>query len=117
MLFYQIKRLNLIEVFEFGLINVCYAEIAQGSVKSFTRSLLDKLESSGLAKQAYWEPLTTREKDIVRRLKTGLLNKEIATQIFISEGTLKWHLHNIYSKLEVKNRTQAIKVAQERGFL
>jgi LuxR family maltose regulon positive regulatory protein len=99
------------------VLNLTYAEIAHGSVKSFTRSLLDKLESSGIAKQAYWEPLTTREKDIVRRLQTGLLNKEIATQIFISEGTLKWHLHNIYSKLEVKNRTQAIKVAQERGFL
>ncbi|MFT6248589.1 MAG: ATP/maltotriose-dependent transcriptional regulator MalT [Cognaticolwellia sp.] len=99
------------------VLNIAYAKIPQGAVKPFTRCLLDKLESSGIFKQAYWEPLTTRETDIVRRLKTGLLNKEIATQIFISEGTLKWHLHNIYSKLEVKNRTQAIKVAQEREFL
>lgn len=94
-----------------------YGELKQGPLVAFVKGLLDKLERSGATQKAYWEPLTGREIEIMGLLSTGQLNKQIAAQIFISEGTLKWHLHNIYSKLEVKNRTQAIKVAQQRGYL
>jgi ATP/maltotriose-dependent transcriptional regulator MalT len=54
------------------------------------------------------EPLTRREVSILKRLESDLSNKEIAEAIFISEGTLKWHLHNIYGKLDVKNRSGAL---------
>jgi len=60
------------------------------------------------ASAALGEPLTRREISILRRLESDLSNKEIAEAIFISEGTLKWHLHNIYSKLDVKNRSGAL---------
>jgi LuxR family transcriptional regulator, maltose regulon positive regulatory protein len=63
------------------------------------------------------EELTKRELSILRRLETGLSNKEIAEAIFVSEGTLKWHLHNVYSKLNVKNRTQAMARARVLGIL
>ena len=54
------------------------------------------------------EDLSRREIVILKRLESELSNKEIASSIFISEGTLKWHLHNIYGKLGVKNRSGAL---------
>jgi len=63
------------------------------------------------------EELTKRELSILKRLETGLSNKEIAEAIFVSEGTLKWHLHNVYSKLNVKNRTRAMARARALGIL
>ena len=61
--------------------------------------------------------LTRREVSILRRLESGLSNKEIAEAIFVSEGTLKWHLHNVYGKLEVKNRSGAVSRAKHLGIL
>jgi LuxR family transcriptional regulator, maltose regulon positive regulatory protein len=63
------------------------------------------------------EDLTKRELSILKRLGTGLSNKEIAEAIFVSEGTLKWHLHNVYGKLNVKNRTGAMARARALGIL
>jgi LuxR family maltose regulon positive regulatory protein len=63
------------------------------------------------------QPLTRREVSILKRLDSGLSNKEIAEAIFVSEGTLKWHLHNVYSKLDVKNRTGAISRAKNLGIV
>jgi LuxR family maltose regulon positive regulatory protein len=61
--------------------------------------------------------LTRREVSVLKRLESGLSNKEIAEAIFVSEGTLKWHLHNVYSKLDVKNRSGAISRAKDLGIL
>jgi ATP/maltotriose-dependent transcriptional regulator MalT len=72
----------------------------------------DSRQTSGLR-----EGLTRREVSILKRLETGLSNKEIAEAIFVSEGTLKWHLHNIYSKLDVKNRSGAMMRARTMGVL
>lgn len=63
------------------------------------------------------DALTTKETAIIKKLEQGLANKDIAAELFISEGTLKWHLHNIYSKLQVKNRSSAVIVAREQGYL
>jgi len=62
------------------------------------------------------EPLTTKEKEIISQLDGGLPNKKVAIALNISEGTLKWHLHNIYLKLNVKNRAQALIAAKEHGY-
>ena len=61
--------------------------------------------------------LTRREVGILQRLASGLSNKEIAEALFISEGTLKWHLHNIYGKLGSKNRSGALVQARALGML
>ena len=50
--------------------------------------------------------LTPRELEIVRMVARGLRNRSIAEQLFISEGTVKIHLHNIYQKLEVGGRVE-----------
>lgn len=63
------------------------------------------------------EPLTRREVSILKRLQSDLSNKEIAEAIFISEGTIKWHLHNIYGKLDVKNRSGAVTRARALKLL
>jgi ATP/maltotriose-dependent transcriptional regulator MalT len=61
--------------------------------------------------------LTKREVGILKRLDSGLSNREIAEAIFVSEGTLKWHLHNVYSKLNVRNRAGAMVRARALGIL
>ena len=53
-------------------------------------------------------PLTAREKDLLQLLAKGLLYKEIAGQLSISINTVKQHIHNIYEKMHVKNRTEAL---------
>jgi LuxR family transcriptional regulator, maltose regulon positive regulatory protein len=63
------------------------------------------------------EELTKRELSILKRLESELSNKEIAEAIFVSEGTLKWHLHNVYGKLNVKNRPGAMARARALGIL
>jgi len=52
------------------------------------------------------EDLTQREQDVVRLVAQGLTNKEIAEQLFLSEGTVRNNVMNIMDKLGVKNRTQ-----------
>src|SRR5207237_9378959 len=52
--------------------------------------------------------LNEREKEIVKRLSTGLSDQQIADELFLSLNTVKWYNRQIYSKLGVKSRTQAI---------
>lgn len=54
------------------------------------------------------ELLTERENEILDLLSQGYLYKEIATQLFISKLTVKKHIHNIYEKLQVQNRVEAL---------
>jgi two-component system nitrate/nitrite response regulator NarL len=49
--------------------------------------------------------LTMREREIAGLVCTGLSNKQIARQLTVSEGTIKVHLHNVYDKLAICNRT------------
>jgi DNA-binding NarL/FixJ family response regulator len=55
--------------------------------------------------------LTPREKEILDLLSKGYLYKEVADQLFISKGTVKKHIYNIYEKLHVQNRTEALNKA------
>jgi ATP/maltotriose-dependent transcriptional regulator MalT len=57
------------------------------------------------------EPLSTRELDVLNELSTGKSNQEISEALFVSVNTVRTHLMNIYNKLDVKNRTQAVKKA------
>ncbi len=84
---------------------------------SFVSLLLKQCPDIGYKKQTLIEPLTAKEQAIVLQLGGGLPNKKVADVLNISEGTLKWHLHNIYLKFNVKNRTQALIAAKEHGYL
>jgi len=61
--------------------------------------------------------LTAREREILGLMAAGMTNPQIAAQLIIGAGTVKTHTLNIYRKLEVANRTQAIGRAQELGLL
>jgi len=63
------------------------------------------------------EPLTDREAEVLQLLAAGKSNKEIGTKLFISEFTVKGHLQNIFTKLNVLSRTEAISAATRRGLV
>jgi DNA-binding NarL/FixJ family response regulator len=63
------------------------------------------------------EALTSRELEVLELLAEGLLNKEIAQKLHISEATVKTHLLHIYAKLNVDGRTAAVTEALKRGIL
>ena len=54
------------------------------------------------------EILSDRENEVLELLSNGLLYKEIADRLFIGHGTVRQHIHNIYEKLHVHNRTEAV---------
>ncbi len=63
------------------------------------------------------EPLSEREKEVLRLIADGFSNREVAEQLFITVGTAKTHANNIYRKLDVRSRTQAVARATELGVL
>jgi LuxR family maltose regulon positive regulatory protein len=63
------------------------------------------------------EPLSERELEVLQLIAAGLTNSEIASRLFLSPNTVKVHTHNIYGKLNVHSRTQAIARSQELGLL
>jgi len=67
--------------------------------------------------QSLVEPLTDRELDVLDLLAQRLSNKEIADKLFISTETIKSHLRNIFQKLEVSNRREAVEKAKKVGIL
>jgi LuxR family maltose regulon positive regulatory protein len=63
------------------------------------------------------EPLTNRERDVLRSLPRHLTNDEIARDLFVSVNTVKSHLRSIYRKLGVTSRAQAVRRARALGLL
>lgn len=63
------------------------------------------------------EKLSSREEEILLLIAQGKTNHQIAEQLFIAENTVKWHLKNIFDKLEVRNRTSAVFVGKEMGII
>jgi DNA-binding NarL/FixJ family response regulator len=61
--------------------------------------------------------LTSREIEVLRLIAAGATNREVADALVISEGTVKNHLSNIFSRLGLRDRTQAVMYARERGLL
>jgi DNA-binding NarL/FixJ family response regulator len=63
------------------------------------------------------ERLTSRESEVLRLLADGLPNKKIASNLGISEETVKFHLASIFGKLGASNRTDAVRQALRRGLI
>ncbi|MGO4695918.1 BREX system ATP-binding domain-containing protein [Paenibacillus sp. 2TAB26] len=77
----------------------------------------DLSSTSAKASQLLFESLTNRETEILYALTDGLTNKEIAYRFGLTEGTVKGYIHNVYGKLGVKRRSQAIARAKELELL
>ncbi len=85
------------------------------------KSFIDKLKSAIERSDRYGKipietELSTRELDTLKLIAEELTNQEIADKLFISLNTVKTHLKNIYLKLEVNNRTKAVKKGNELGL-
>jgi DNA-binding NarL/FixJ family response regulator len=63
------------------------------------------------------ELLTERECEVLKAIAVGLTNKQIGDLLFVSENTVKKHINNIYFKLDVNRRTQAVAKAKELRIL
>jgi DNA-binding NarL/FixJ family response regulator len=63
------------------------------------------------------DDLTQRELEVLRRLALGRTNREIGSELFISEETVKTHIGHVLAKLQVENRAQAIVAALKRGLV
>jgi two-component system, NarL family, response regulator DesR len=62
-------------------------------------------------------PLTPRERDVLRATARGAEPTEIAAELFLSTGTVRNHLTTIVAKLNARNRTDAVRIAQEAGWI
>ncbi|MEO8071098.1 MAG: response regulator transcription factor [Acidobacteriota bacterium] len=82
------------------------------SVRAFGRVLRQQFAAREMAKA-----LTPREIEIVGLIAQGLRNREIGERLFISEGTVKIHLHNIYEKLGVDGRLELLLYVQDKGLV
>lgn len=63
------------------------------------------------------DPLTNREEEVLRYLVKGLIKKEIADELFISQHTVDMHLRSVYRKLEVRSQTEAVSKALRQGLV
>jgi LuxR family maltose regulon positive regulatory protein len=100
-----------------------YQAAARGTAPQYVGKLLAAFPAEDPA-AATWqaagemvEPLTARELEVLHLVAQGLSNQEVAGRLFLSLTTVKWHTHNIYGKLAVKNRTQAVAKARALGLL
>ena len=74
------------------------------------------MEAGGVRAEALVLPLSPREREILSLLGTGASNKEIADRLCLAEGTVKNHVTNILTKLDVRDRTQAALRARQLGL-
>jgi DNA-binding NarL/FixJ family response regulator len=87
---------------------------------SVARRVLDEfgqLRTNSSSDADVYSDLTPREREVLRLVASGRANKEIGAQLGISERTVKTHISNIFSKLELTDRTQAALFVHNRGML
>lgn len=78
--------------------------------------VVEKLARREAAAAEIARALTPRELEIVRLVGRGLRNREIAENLYVSEGTIKAHLHKIFKKLKVRTRSTLARYAVEKGL-
>jgi DNA-binding NarL/FixJ family response regulator len=102
-----------------SLLVQCVRKVASGGVwleKEAVSRAMEKMLQSEQARAKAKEVLTPREIEIVQMVARGLANREVGEKLFISEGTVKTHLHTIYEKLGLRGRVQLANYAQENGL-
>jgi DNA-binding NarL/FixJ family response regulator len=107
---YMLKRTSPAQILE------AIRDLSEGGSpmsSEIARRVVNSMQKNGKTATAV-DLLTDRETEILDFLAKGYLYKEIATELFISKETVKKHIHNIYEKLHVQNRTEALNKAYQR---
>lgn len=85
--------------------------------RSMTTRLMEELSRTKKPEYPQDATLTHREVDVLRALASGLSNQEIAERLYISENTVKYHVHSMLAKLGLGNRKELASYAWEHGYL
>ncbi|MBH8562350.1 response regulator transcription factor [Nostoc sp. CENA67] len=88
-----------------------YTQLGPGIVKKLLTQFSTMPSTQATSVPSNLAELTPREKEVLRLIATGASNREIAQQLYISEGTVKNHVTNILNRLDLRDRTQAAIIA------
>ena len=97
----------------------CIRQVYAGELwleKHSVSNALESLLKDEVTKVEAAEILTRRQIEIMTYVASGMHNTEVAKRLFISEGTVKVHLHNIYEKLHLDSRLKLSRYAQQKGL-
>ena len=92
-------------------------EFVQRLIAAFPAESPEPARAAKFETGEWVEPLTDRELEILQRIAEGLTNKEIGSRLYLSANTIKAHLRNVYGKLNVNNRTQAVAKGRSLGII
>ena len=85
--------------------------------RSMTMRVMEELSRSTKSEYPSEITLTHREIDVLRAIATGLSNQDIANHLFITENTVKYHVHSILEKLKLSGRREAVAYARKHGLI
>jgi two-component system, NarL family, response regulator LiaR len=103
--------------------NVTAAELGNAIRSAFagrmtlSQEAVQVLANAGAQPQIHGNELTERERDVLKGMVEGLNNNEIAEKLVISLGTVKFHISNVFQKLGVDSRVEAVKLAIEQKLV
>jgi two-component system nitrate/nitrite response regulator NarP len=96
---------------------VCLESVVQGR-RWIDQEVMQRVMEQAMSPNAPRDPfdaLSARERAVASLVQRGLRNKEVASELGLTEGTVKVHLHKVFDKLGIRGRTELILLAQERG--
>jgi len=85
--------------------------------QAMTMRLMEELSRSKRHGRPTENTLTLRELDVLRAIAAGLSNQEIGSHLYISENTVKFHVHSLLAKLNLSDRKEAANFAREHGLI
>lgn len=116
----ETRARRLLDEIDISPSNKANAEGLEGLAVRVGRELLaldTPAPSDDRSEQPLVEPLTPREREVMELIAAGLTNKAIAQELVLAVGTVKWYTGEIYGKLNVDNRTEAVARARELELL
>ena len=96
---------------------VCLESVVQGR-RWIDQEVMQRVMEQAMSPDAPRDPfdaLSARERAVASLVQRGLRNKEVASELGLTEGTVKVHLHKVFDKLGIRGRTELILLAQESG--